>query len=274
MNVIDNSKEICNETKQENHQSSSSHVHGLLNSREGVESDEYIRLGGRPSAAIRNLEPEVVQISSKENDLNDSTDSKALDYQLFHQSQPQETSDHNNSERISGYLRLLSKNRNYCLYLISHFYRHFGDWFVHVSNIIAVGMLVPDSSTALSILVATKLAANIIFPSIGGLIADSFDRRWVMICLDFGGAFITLGHILAIQNDSVLLLYFVSFARASITATYEPVTRSIVPQIVSLEDLKKAAVLNASAWSMMIMVGGTVAGYTIALFGLELCYCE
>lgn len=171
-----------------------------------------------------------------------------------------------------GYIRVLTKNRNYRLYLLSHFSRHFGDWFVHVSNIIAVGLLLPKSSTALSILLATKLIPNILFPSLGGAIADCYDRRKAMMTLDLLGALVTSGHVLAIQKNSIFLLYAISFLRASLAAMYEPVTRSIVPLMVPLQDLKKCAVLNASAWSLMIVFGGTIAGYSTSLFGIKFCY--
>ena len=177
-------------------------------------------------------------------------------------------------ENDSGYVTLLRTNRNYRLYLLSHFCRHFGDWFVYVSNIIAVGVILPYKSTALSILIAAKLVPNILFPTLGGAIADSFDRRQAMICLDFLGAMVTLGHIAAIQYNSILILYAVTFSRASISAMYEPVTRAIVPLMVPMQHLKKAAVLNASAWSTMIMVGALVAGNSIPIFGLKFCYSK
>ena len=285
--------------------------HLPLNEIDGIENNEYVRLEGKSMNGNSNGNSNgngngnsngngngnsngngisVEKFSQNRCfsvQIDPAADFNARNYHLFNsedkseltssrQKQHVESDDKSeySGERISGYIRLLSANKNYRLYLVSHFYRHFGDWFVHVANIIAIGSLVPESSTALAALIATKLVPNIIFPSFGGAIADSFDRRLAMICLDFLGAVITMGHILAIRESSVSTLYAVSFARATIAAMYEPVTRSIVPLMVPLQDLKKSAVLNASAWSTMTMVGGTVAGYTIALFGIELCYSK
>ena len=53
---------------------------------------------------------------------------------------------------------------------------------------------------------------------------------------------------------------------------YEPVTKSIVPLIVSAEELKIAVTLHGMIWSIMLMVGGVVAGYASAALGIETCF--
>ena len=106
-----------------------------------------------------------------------------------------------------NYLRLLQTNRNYRLYLISHLCQHTGDWFIHVASLIAIEHLRPESATAISILVATKMIPMIFLTSFGGALADRFDRRKLMISLDAINASVALFYLLALYYVSATMLY-------------------------------------------------------------------
>jgi len=174
---------------------------------------------------------------------------------------------------LCSYTKLLRSNRNYRLFLISHLCQHAGDWFVHVAGLIAIEQLVPDSGTAISILVATKMIPMIIFTYFGGALADNLDRRKLMIALDAWNATIAIFYILALQSQSPNFFYIVSFIRHTVVAIYEPITRSIVPLLVgSDDDLKIAMTMNGIAWAITLAVGGTVAGWTAARLGVGACY--
>ena len=85
----------------------------------------------------------------------------------------------------------------------------------------------------------------ILLTSFGGALADRFDRRRLMIALDAWNAMIALLYLVALRYESATLLYVVSFVRHAVVALYEPVTRSIVPMLVtSDEDLKYAMTMN------------------------------
>ena len=176
---------------------------------------------------------------------------------------------------ILGYIRLLQNNREYRLYLCSHLCQHAGDWFVHVASLITIERLLPGNAKAISLMVATKMLPNMLFSPLGGVIADNCDRKQFMITLDILASVIVLGYILALSLKSPFLLFTISFLRACITACYEPVTKSIVPMLVTNEeDLKRATTLQIIAWSAMLMLGGVVAGISASIFGVEICYSK
>eukprot|EP00591_Stephanopyxis_turris_P007054 CAMPEP_0195527276 /NCGR_PEP_ID=MMETSP0794_2-20130614/28827_1 /TAXON_ID=515487 /ORGANISM="Stephanopyxis turris, Strain CCMP 815" /LENGTH=459 /DNA_ID=CAMNT_0040658157 /DNA_START=21 /DNA_END=1400 /DNA_ORIENTATION=- len=172
-----------------------------------------------------------------------------------------------------AYLRLLRNNKKYRLYFASHLCQHAGDWFVHVASLLAVQRLRPGYSTAISGLVAARMLPKIVLTTFGGVIADSFDKRKCMIALDcFGGVAVML-YILALRVDSLTGLYGAAIIRASIQSIYEPMTHSLLPLLVTdEEDLKRAVAINSTLWSSMVMIGGLLAGYTGATFGVEACY--
>jgi len=174
---------------------------------------------------------------------------------------------------LKKYHHVLRTNRNYRLYLCSHICQHTGDGFVHVASLIAIEQMVPDSGTAISILVATKMIPMILLTSFGGALADWYDRRHLMISLDAWNASVALLYLVALYYESPTLLYIVSFVRHSVVAMYEPVTRSIVPLLVKNdEELKCAMTMNGMAWAITLAVGGLIAGWSAATWGVGACY--
>ena len=173
----------------------------------------------------------------------------------------------------SDYASLLKQNRNYRLYLLSHLCQHTGDWFVRIAALISIERLAPGSATALSMLILVKAIPEILLTSVGGTLADKFDRKKLMILLDALAALTVLSYIYALRKGSLHMLYVSTAFRSTIQAMYEPITKAIVPMFVSdPHDLKRAVTLNGLAWSSMLMIGGVIAGYASSYLGVEACY--
>ncbi len=168
---------------------------------------------------------------------------------------------------------LIRSNRNYRLYLFSHMCQHGGDWFVRIAALISVGRLAAGSSTALSMLVLCRTIPEMVISPFGGILADKFDRRVLMVRLDVIAAISVSSYMLAVLSGNVNMLFAATIIRSSIQALYNPVTTSIVPLIVTdAEDLKIAVTMNGMIWSGMLLFGGWFAGLASALFGVQVCY--
>lgn len=113
----------------------------------------------------------------------------------------------------------------------------------------------------------------VLLTSFGGVLADRFDRRILMIALDTLNSAVALLYLVALHYSSPILLYAVSFVRHSVVAMYEPVTRSIVPLLVQTDDeLKFAMTMNGMAWAFTLAVGGIAAGWSAATMGVGACF--
>lgn len=171
------------------------------------------------------------------------------------------------------YFLIIKRSPRYRTYLMSHLCQHVGDWFIRIASLLSVQRLSSGSAKALAGLVVAKVIPQVIMSPIGGTLADTFDRRRMMLALDTIGAFVTLGFILAIAMDNLSLFFVFTSLRATVHALYEPSTKAIVPMLVNEgEDLKRAVTMNGVAWSLMTVVGGLVAGTFSAYLGLEICY--
>ena len=174
---------------------------------------------------------------------------------------------------IGAYLNLLRSNRNYRLYLFSHICQHTGDWMVQIASLLSVEKLAPGSGTAISILFASKVTTEILVTPIGGILADRYDRRKLMIILDSIASVVVLSYVFAHRMDNIVYLYAATVLRAIISSLYTPVTTSITPLFASnAEDLKRINTLNGMAWATMLIFGGLFAGFVTTIIGVEACY--
>lgn len=100
--------------------------------------------------------------------------------------------------------------------------------------------------------------------------ADSYDRRKLMMTLDISAGIVTVGFLMVLTRVSLFLLYAVPFMQSAIEAIYYLATIEMVRLIVpELDDLKLAVTMNSWAWSVMALFGGILAGSAIEYIGLS-----
>lgn len=178
--------------------------------------------------------------------------------------------------RVS-YWSLVKDNGNFRMYLISYLVTHAGEWFTYVASISAIEQIHASngitSRTSISILVALRLLPNALFTSIGGVLADSYDRRVILLTLDMLGSLVALLFLLAYHLKSISTLYLATAMQMTIAAIYEPNRSSIVPMLVSGEEsLKKAMTISAMAWSLMTSIGSSTGGFAAEYLGIAACF--
>ena len=136
----------------------------------------------------------------------------------------------------------------------------------------AIRHICPDSNTAVAGLVAIRTVPNIVFASIGGVLADTMDRRVAMIILDIIGMLVVLLYIPVYHLKSLPVLYLMAFIQATVASIYDPVRRAIVPLLVTQEDyLQKATLLSGLAYSLMAAFG-SLGGIVASKYGVTSCF--
>jgi MFS family permease len=114
----------------------------------------------------------------------------------------------------------------------------------------------------------------ILFALLGGMVADTLDRRVVMMCTQtaaalFAGllALLTLtGHV------SVPAIYLLTAANAAAMAFDGPARQAIIPNLVPREHLTNAISLNTLVFQIATVVGPMVAGVMIGSLNIGLIY--
>ena len=160
-------------------------------------------------------------------------------------------------------------------------------WFTLVGSIATLERVYPDSQTAKSLIFVLRMLPNILFSSFGGALADSMDRKHIMVILDFMGMFTVWLYFLPIVEDKsteihpekrtmlVVLLYIAIFVQSTISALYEPARKSIAPMMVPEGNyLKKATTLAGIVWSSMTAIGSLLGGVIVSRLGLSACFSK
>ena len=120
---------------------------------------------------------------------------------------------------------------------------------------------------------ALRLLPNALFSNIGGVLADSYDRRNILLVLDILSAFIACFFLLAYQLNSIPALYFATVCQMTAAAMHEPARSALIPMLVTNEGyLKKALTLTELTWSIMACVGASTGGLVTEYLGINACF--
>jgi predicted MFS family arabinose efflux permease len=193
---------------------------------------------------------------------------------------PYKEDEDDGEEDDTTYIQLLKRNRPFRLFICSYIANYMGDWLTYLASILAIEKIQLDSGmrktsrTAISALIVVRLMPNVILAPFGGILADGRDRRESMIALDIAGAVVAWLFILAIELESIPMIFLASFLQACIEGLYEPIRSAIVPLLVPEDEgLKQATTLVGIAYSCGAAIGSASGGILVALFGIRTCYC-
>eukprot|EP00537_Pseudo-nitzschia_pungens_P006271 CAMPEP_0172375972 /NCGR_PEP_ID=MMETSP1060-20121228/64466_1 /TAXON_ID=37318 /ORGANISM="Pseudo-nitzschia pungens, Strain cf. cingulata" /LENGTH=519 /DNA_ID=CAMNT_0013103313 /DNA_START=101 /DNA_END=1657 /DNA_ORIENTATION=+ len=183
------------------------------------------------------------------------------------------------------YVNLLSSNKNYRNFWFSYVVNRMGDWMTYMASISLIQEVTnsdSDKNTLISILVLVKLLPNVVSMPIGGVLADSYDRRRVQISLDVLSSGVIWLFLWSYQQKSIPICYLANFVLEVLSGLYLPSNKAIVQQLVGNnpnktkeendEELKKGTTLTGMTWSTMAALGSMIGGILVATFGIDGCF--
>lgn len=130
------------------------------------------------------------------------------------------------------------------------------------------------SALALGGLGLARLIPIVFFSLVGGVVADTRNRRKVMFVTQsvmMGSAFVLgLATLFGIVN--VWWIYAVGFVNAAAASFDLPARQSLMPNLVPPEDLTNAVTLSSMVFQIATILGPGIAGVLIARFGVGVIY--
>jgi MFS family permease len=137
--------------------------------------------------------------------------------------------------------------------------------------------LLVDASNA-AVLVSLVQAANtlpvMLLALPGGVLADSFDRRWLLLTVQ--GYFLAVASLLVVltvageMTPSLLLI--LTFALGAGVAVQHPGWQSLIPELLPRAQLRAAARLHMVSVNLARSVGPALAGFVIARASVPLVF--
>jgi MFS family permease len=131
-----------------------------------------------------------------------------------------------------------------------------------------------DQPIALGGVGLARILPVIIFSLVGGVIADSFDRRKILFITQTFAAFLALalGLLTQFGQMTIWLIYALTALQAVAIAFDGPARQALVPNLVPAKDLPNAFSMTSIAWQTGSILGPAFTGFAIAFGGQEVVY--
>ena len=169
--------------------------------------------------------------------------------------------------RPVGYWGLINENRNFRNLWFGQIVSLMGDWFNLIATAILTAQLT-NSGLAVGALFVIRALAQFITGPFGGVLADRFNRKWILIWADVARAFIVLGFLLVRDASQVWLLYTLTALQLGISGVFFPTKDAILPDVAAEEQIGTANALTASTWSTMLALGAFLGGQVTGAWGI------
>lgn len=170
-------------------------------------------------------------------------------------------------------LGLLKNNRNFRYLYLAQFISYIGSMMTYVAIPYQIYELT-HSSFWVGILGSIQLVPLLVFGLMGGVTADSMNRKKIIISAEILLALASLGLFFntATGAPATFLIFVIAACMSALTGFHRPAMEAITPQIVAKEDLTQIAALSSFKFSFCAIIGPALSGLIISQFGLEVIY--
>jgi MFS family permease len=134
--------------------------------------------------------------------------------------------------------------------------------------------LLTHSAIALGLIGLVQAIPRLIFSLVGGVFADVFDRRKLLIVIEIvlalTSAVLALCTVFHVIN--VVIIYIVVLIAASVSSFEFPTRQAMIPTLVRREEMSDALSLSMVMMQLTSIIGPTAGGFAIAWIGIANTY--
>src|SRR2546426_1971297 len=134
--------------------------------------------------------------------------------------------------------------------------------------------LLTHSAIALGLIGLIQAIPRILFSLVGGVFADVFDRRKMLLMIEItlaatsaALALCTIFHVI-----NMFIIYAVVLVAASVSSFEFPTRQSVIPTLVPREQMPDAMSLSMVMMQLTFIIGPTLGGFVIAWLGVANTY--
>ena len=163
------------------------------------------------------------------------------------------------------------KNKNFVIVVIGQIISLFGNAIQRFCMSLYILDLTGSAKT-FSIILAISNIPYILFAPIAGLLADTINRKKIMVYLDFLSSVLMAGYSIIIISgkDSSIIIAVVMFILSTIYTLYSPSVTSCIPQIVEREKLATANAIIQQVGYIVNLAGPIIAGLLYGFVGMKM----
>ena len=114
----------------------------------------------------------------------------------------------------------------------------------------------------------------IIFGLYGGVLADAFDRKKLILISEFGAMLVSIGLLLNVISgfNSPILILILAMIFAATDGIFRPAVDAMIPQVVPYQKLPSAGALNSLRHQASSIAGPMIGGIILASGGIAFAY--
>jgi MFS family permease len=162
---------------------------------------------------------------------------------------------------------------NYRRYFVGQVVSLSGNWMQTVAAVWLI-LSLTGSGVAVGLTTALQFLPMLLFGAWGGLFADRFPKRRLLIVTQALMALPAVG-LFAVTEAGIVapwMVYLAVFAMGSVNAVDNPTRQSFVIEMVGPDRVVNAVSLNSVIVQSARIVGPAIGGVLIAAFGVGLCF--
>ncbi|NLD78128.1 MAG: MFS transporter [Acidimicrobiales bacterium] len=167
-----------------------------------------------------------------------------------------------------GTARAALQHRTFRTVYLGAFASNIGTW---MQNVVlgALAYTLTESALFVGIVAAAQLGPLLLFSVVGGMLADSFDRRKVLMALSVQqGVFsLILAFVTMPESPNRALLVLVVFCIGTGRALYAPIFGAVVPILVPRRDISGAIALNSVQMNASRVIGPAIGSVIYSQWG-------
>ena len=174
--------------------------------------------------------------------------------------------------KSDGALRAF-QHHNYRLLFPAFFLSNIGTWAQRIAQDWLV-LELTGSAQILGLITALQFLPSLLLSLYGGLLADRFDKRTLLMITNFGAGAgsLALGMLVITGAVEVWHVAVLAFTVGVFSALDAPVRTSFNSELVGQKDIPSAISLNSANFNAGRLIGPAASGFLIVLFGTGLSF--
>jgi len=165
----------------------------------------------------------------------------------------------------------LRRNRDFRKLYLASLISLGGDWFLLVA-LFGLALEFTGSAVSVAALIVAQEIPFGVASLIGGVLADRFDRRRLMVVCDVARSVLCLGFLFVNDASMMWLAYLLLAVISSFSAVFDPASSAALPNLVEPRELGPANALSGSLWGTMLAVGAALGGIVAAVLGRDAAF--
>jgi MFS family permease len=165
------------------------------------------------------------------------------------------------------------RHRNYRILFPANALSNIGTWAQRIAQDWLV-LELTGSAQLLGIITALQFLPSLLFSLYGGVLADRFDKRSLLVITNIGAGMgsVILGLLVITDLVQVWHVALLAFMVGVFSALDAPVRTSFNSELVGQKDIPSAISLNSANFNAGRLIGPAASGFLIVLFGTGLSF--